>query len=867
MLEISKLTVEHLAEGCVTDREQPRVSFRINSNRQNVSLKRARIQIGDWSTETDQQVLVPYNGQKLIPFTRYQVHVQAVDDAGETAEASAEFETGRMKTPWQAQWISDSAYEFTEKKISPIPILFRRKIALKGNVVSAKIYAAALGIYELDIDGRKVGDRYFAPGFTSYKHEMQYQVYDVSNLLTGSEAVLSAVVAGGWAVGSFVFTRGNRFDGDRQALLMEIRIVYADGSEEIIGTDGEWEVTEEGPYRMADFYDGETFDATIDMEQIQWRHAAAEQLRFVPNLIADYGAPVKAHEEMRPLGCSRLDDGTLVYDFGQNFAGVIKLKIRGKKGQTVTVRHAEILNQDGSLNITFLRSAKATATYICRDGEQEYSPKLTYMGFRYAGIKGIEEKEIEVSALALYSDVQQIGEFNCSDGLLNRLQKNIEWSSKSNFVDIPTDCPQRDERMGWTGDIAVFAPTANFNFDISRFIEKWLLDVKEEQLPGGGIPNTVPAQGYGFPATMPAMAIDWWGDACVLVPWEQYITRGDTQILKEMYPTMKRYVRACRFWAGFGVGKHRYIWHTPSVLHFGDWVAPDVPKMSQWQGRSKWTATASLHNTSRITGLVAEILGEEKDAQYFKNLAEKTADAYISVFTDGNGRLKREFQTGYVLPLQFQMFSGETRKKAAANLVKLLEKSDYCIGTGFPGTPYILFALADNGEAKAAFKMLMNTKCPSWLYEVKSGATTIWERWDGLDENGECPIGNDGTDMMISYNHYASGAVGAFLYRRIAGIEAIEPGYKRFQIRPFAGGGLTWAKGTTDTPYGKIVSQWRIENDRFYLEIEIPCSTVCMVKLPDGSQMEYGSGKYSVSCLYPKSDYLDKDGKEREERE
>lgn len=849
MLKISRLTVEHLAEGCVTDRPDPEVSFRLMSDRKNVTLKQARISVNGWSVKTDSQILIPYRGNKLQPFTEYQARVEAEDNTGEKAQAETVFETGRMETPWKAEWITDGEYSFTDKKVSPVPMMFRKKFKCIRKVKEAKIYASALGIYELIVNGKKAGDRYFAPGFTSYRHEMQYQVYDVTDMLSGDNT-LTAVVSGGWAVGSFVFTRVNRHDADRQAFLAELRITYEDGMQEVIGTDDSWEVTEDGPYRMADIYDGETYDASVDVEKIPWRKAAPEKLRFVPDLRADYSSPVRAHEEMHPVARTKLADGTLIYDFGQNFAGVIKLKIQGKKGQVITVRHAEILNKDGSLNVEFLRTAKATAAYTCRDGQQEYSPRFTYMGFRYAGVSGISEENIEVSALALYSDIEKIGGFTCSDEMLNRLQKNIIWSSRSNFVEIPTDCPQRDERMGWTGDIAVFAPTACFNFDISRFIKKWLIDVRAEQLPTGGIPNTVPAQGYGFPATMPAMAVDWWGDACVLVPWAQYMAQGDIQVLKDMYPVMKKYVKACRFWAGFGVGKHRYIWNTPSVLHFGDWVAPDVPKMSQWQKRSKWTATASLYNTSRITAMTADILGEKEDAEYFKKLSDKVADAYVSVFTDGKGKMKEEFQTAYVLPLWFKMFPEDAQKKAAENLAQLAGRSDYCIGTGFPGTPYILFALADNGQEETAFKVLMNTKCPSWLYEVKSGATTIWERWDGLDENGECPISDDGTDMMISYNHYASGAVGAFLYERIAGIQAIEPGYRTFRIRPLAGGGITSARGSTDSPYGKIVSDWKIEEGIFSLDIEVPAGTKCAVTLPDGTTSEYGSGNWHLSCPY-----------------
>ena len=853
MLNIARFTVENLPYGCVTDVKQPRFSFALDSDRENVTLKKAVLRVGDWQAKTDSQIAVPYGGPALEPFTVYTATVTAEDDAGERAEASLTFETGRLDAPWTGRWISDPEYNFTEKKVSPVPMTFRRAVKTGKKIEKARIYATAMGIYELTVNGKKAGDRYFAPGFTSYKTNLQYQTYDVTGLLTGDD-MIQVVVSGGWAVGAFVFTRANRITADRQALLLELRLTYADGSEEVIGTDGSWEVTEDGPYKMADLYDGETYDATAGYETARWRRAAPETLKIAPKIMADYGAPVKAHERLTPVSCSKLPDGTLIYDFGQNFAGVVDLKIRGKKGRTVTVRHAELLNPDGTLNVKFLRTAKATATYTCVDGEQTYSPTLTYMGFRYIGVEGIEEKDIEASALALYSDLERTGDFSCSNEMLNQLQSNIVWGAKSNLVDIPTDCPQRDERMGWTGDIAVFSPTACYNFDMSRFLGKWLLDVQAEQFPGGGIPNTVPRQGYGFPTTMPDMAVDWWDDACILAPWAEYRARGDVELLRKYYPMMKKYVKACKFWAGLlSFGKNRYIWHTPAVFHFGDWVAPDVSQMGQWQARSKWTATASLKNTSGLLAQIAEILGETADAAYYKDLSAKVADAYCSVLTDGNGKLLGDqFQTAYVLPLYLDMFpNAEIKAKAADNLVKLVEKSDYCIGTGFPGTPYILFALADNGHAGAAYKMLLNDKCPSWLYEVKMGATTVWERWDGLDENGECPIGSDGTgEVMISYNHYASGAVGDFLYRRVAGIEAVEPGYKTFAVRPVPGGGLTWAKGHVNTPYGPAGAEWKIEDGTFTVQIQVPVGTACRLTLPDGTEKTYGSGKYAASCAY-----------------
>ena len=412
-------------------------------------------------------------------------------------------------------------------------------------------------------------------------------------------------------------------------------------------------------------------------------------------------------------------------------------------------------------------------------------------------------------------------------------------------MEIPTDCPQRDERMGWTGDIAVFGPTACFNFEMGRFLKKWLRDVRSEQLPTGGLPNTVPANGFGFPVTMPTMAIDWWGDASVLVPWALYNSEGDKKVLFDNYEMMKKYVNACKGWARlFSFGKHRYIWNTPAVFHFGDWVAPDVPKMQQWQKRSKWTATASLCNTSSILSQIAEILDKKEDAVYYRSLSEKVAEAYEAVLTDGNGKMLEEFQTAYVLPLYFEMFREKNKKKAVDNLASLIEKNNYCIGTGFPGTPYILFALADNGRADVAYKMLLNTKCPSWLYEVKVGATTIWERWDGLDENGECPIGDDGTDNMISYNHYASGAVGDFLYRRVAGIEPLEAGYRRFRVKPVIGGNIRNAKAEIDTPYGIAASDWKLEGDKFALKVTVPVGCRCEVVMPDGKKHNCGSGEY-----------------------
>lgn len=844
MLKISRLTVEHLSQGCVTDEEQPRVSFQIESDRQNVSLKKAKIWVGDWSTETESQILVPYTGKKLDPFTEYPVVVKVMVDKGEVAEAATSFETGRMGTFWKAEWITDGEYHFTEKKISPKTMTFRKKIACSKKVTKARMYVTALGIYEMTLNGEKVGDIYFAPGFTSYRNQLQYQTYDVTAQLQ-QENELIAVVGGGWAVGSFTYKRVNRNYVDRQALLCELRITYEDGTEEIIGTDESWEVTLDGAVRETEFYNGEVYDATVDLEQISWHKAAKEQVKLQPEILAQYGAPVKAHEVFHPVSVTKAPSGVLIYDFGQNFAGVVSAKIKGKKGQKITFRHAEIL-MDGELFTKPLRSAKQEAVYICRDGEQTWSPRMTYMGFRYVSMEGAAEEDVELSAIALYSDVEDNGEFSCTNELVNKLQSSIRWGAKSNFVDIPTDCPQRDERMGWTGDIALFSPTAAYNFDMSRFLEKWFKDVRSEQNKGGGIPVTVPLVVVpGQWEIMIPMAVDHWGDVCILAPWAEYKMRGDLGLLKTMYPTMKRYMKACKFWASLGsVGKHKYIWKL--LHHYGDWCAPGIG-MWAWMGRGKWTATACMSHSSKILSQIAGLLGEKEDAVYYRNLSEKTAEAYRDLLMEKDCTVKKEFQTAYVLPLYYGMLSKEDKKKTAAHLARIVRENDYHIATGFPGTPYILFALADNGYEEDAFKMLMTDTCPSWLYEMKVGGTTIWERWDALREDGTCNTGDDdGTGGMVSFNHFSYGAVGDFLYRRIAGIEMLSGGGKKVRIAPMVGGGLTQARGVVNTAYGKVTSEWWISDGKFTLHVDIPCSTTAIVKLPGGEEKKFGSGSYTL---------------------
>ena len=530
MLKIGEIRIDNRSGWCLTDNAAPILSFALKSDVQDTELSYVMVRIGKWEKKFYEQTGIVLDGLNLIPFTNYSVEITAYDNHGKTASGSTGFSTGRMGTAWNAKWITDKTYQFA-KRTSPKPMTFRKKFRTYKPIKKAYVMATAIGVYELQLNGKKVGIQYFAPGFTSYNNRLQYQYYDITKLIAKQNTV-TAVVGGGWAVGRFTYSSKSKITADRQAFLFELFIEYADGSKEIIITDNSWEVTENGNYRFGDFYDGEYYDSTVELEKQLWKKANVT--KFKTNLVAQTGNGVIAHEQLYPISIFKAANGNeIIYDFGQNFAGVVNLKINGKRGQKITVRHAELLH-NGDLCFKSLRTAKATTTYICIGGKQEYSPRLTYMGFRYIAVSGISERDIEVSAYALYSDFEQIGSFNCSDERLNKLQSNIVWSGKSNLIEVPTDCPQRDERMGWTGDISLFASTACFNFDLGGFWDKWLKDVSTEQGRGGGIPLVVPKQGI----SVPTVATACWGDCCILVPWAEYLARGDKELLSRQYPTI-----------------------------------------------------------------------------------------------------------------------------------------------------------------------------------------------------------------------------------------------------------------------------------------------------------------------------------------
>ncbi|MCR4674182.1 MAG: glycoside hydrolase family 78 protein [Lachnospiraceae bacterium] len=845
MLEITKFRIEDTTKKCITDNPYPQFSFSLESDRQGCELATYKIVVKDerqivWDSGiiTDKnQIGIAYSGEKLLPFTKYFVQLQVTDNYSERAEAETGFYTGRMGVSWSASWITDCSITIPEKS-SPHPLLFRKKKTLRSKVKKAWVCASALGIYELYINEKQLDDRYFAPGFTNYNSQIQYQIYDVTDLLKEwVELDIKAQVGGGWAVGAFTFTRHNQTYADTPAFLFELHILYENDEEEILGSDASWQVSQEGRLVFADWYDGEVYDARIDDDKIFYRNADIYTDDTHRKIVAEYGAPVRCKKVLSPL---LIDENSqrLLYDFGQNFAGIIYAEMEGTEGQSIVFRHSEIL-KEGEVFTKALRTAKAQVVYICKNGKQSYHPTMTYMGFRYVEVRGIKAENIKLFAYVLSSDMEETGDFFCSDSRLNQLQQNIKWSGISNFVDIPTDCPQRDERMGWTGDIAVFAKTACFNFDMSRFLNKWLKDLASEQEEDGALPMTCPKAFDNWKKRVTGC----WGDACVLVPWAEYLARGNIEILRTNYPMMKSFLAGCERRAGMlSFGKHKYIWSLP--FQFGDWCAPGEDFI-HWLLKGKWVATAYFANSCHIVSQIAKLLGEKEDAAYYENLYHAISEAYVELLCDKSGRLKKEFQTAYVLPLAFSMVHKTAKQVMEKRLNEMLKDVDWSPKTGFPGTPYLLFALADYGERDGAFSTLMNEDGPGWLYAVKSGATTIWERWDAIRWDGSINVGEHGDDGgMVSFNHYANGAVGDFLYRRVAGVEPILGGYKRFRISPVPGGGLTMTSVTLQTPFGILSSKWQICKEEFVLEVKVPVSTTCEVVLPSGERQELVSGKY-----------------------
>lgn len=850
-LEVIDLKVEHLSNPLAVETEIPRLSWKITSTEKNTQQAEYEIRVGTdkvflnkdkdlvWKhrASTDQSVLIDYAGSPLQSKKKYFWQVRVKDNHGNTSAWSTIgfFQMGISASDWSAQWITVSGKDTSSR--SP---LFRKEFSLKKKIKSAMAYITAKGLYEAKLNGARISDTYFAPGWTSYKNQLQYQVYDVTALLRVGSNVLGASLGNGWYKGRIGFGNQHNFYGDTRGLLLQLEVEYTDGTKETINTDENWKYTY-GPIMASDIYDGEIYDARMEItgwdnidfkEDINWKNVNVMN-KGTEKLIAMSGPPVRKHEQFKALSIFKTPKGETVVDFGQNLVGWVMLKAQGPTGTKITLSHAEVLTKEGNFYTTNLRSAKAQDSYILKGGaEQVFEPHFTFQGFRYVKVEGYpgELKSDDLTAVALYSDMATTGKFTTSNPLINQLQHNIQWGQKGNFLDVPTDCPQRDERLGWTGDAQAFANTAAYNMDVAGFFTKWLKDVKADQQPNGLIPHVIPnVLGINDGASAG------WADVATIIPWDMYRAYGDRRILETQYESMQK-------WVGYitSVAKNN-LWN--SGFHFGDWLfyRPNDDNDGRAAVTDKYliAQTFYAHSTQLLIN-AAEVLGKKEDVTKYTALLSNIKAAFVKEYVTPTGRLVSGTQTAYVLALQFDMLPEGLRAACADRLVANIRDYGNHLTTGFLGTPYICHVLTRFGHNDVAYDLLMQESYPSWLYPVKMGATTIWERWDGIK-----PDGSFQTPDMNSYNHYAYGAIGDWMYRTIAGINsaADAPGYKSIVIAPKPGGKLTQASAELETVYGTVKSAWVLENNLLKLDVTVPANTRAKIVLVDSSH-DIGSGTY-----------------------
>ncbi len=877
----------------------PRFSWKLRSDKNCSRQVCYRILVSDetgacvWDSKEQKSSSVfgiVYEGKALDSHSSYSWQVQSVSSCCEEAVSEkAFFSIGNIEEKWSAVWIEAdqvrkpvndctemwkifaglvTSCPNPEEFLNPV-VCFRREIMIGKPLKKAYAYATAHGIYELRIDGKIVSEP-FAPGFTSYKQYLEVQQYDVTAYLSEGGHALGIILADGWYTGKIGLPGvGNQY-GDTNACFMELELFYEDGTKETIGTDRSFR-WHESAWEYADLIVGERYRQGFLCDA--WEHPGYDDHEWSPSVEKEYGTsalkgretePVRIIRSIRPAGIFYAPNGDLILDVGENITGVLKICFKGSADTVLKMTHSEVLDQEGNFLMNILGQNKnQTDVFVSnREGEVCWRPSFTFHGFRYVKIEGIQKEQIlSAEVCVMGTDLEQTGTFECSDERLNQLQRNIFRSQQGNMLSIPTDCPQR-ERAGWTGDMQIYAPTAAFNMDVYSFLRKWLHNMRLEQLEDGQIPNIVPS--------MPSDALVLnsesehicsaaWGDACVIVPYVLYRKYGDRQILIENLPMIEKWMQYVEKQASTSflkpeseytpeeLERQKYLWNTE--FHFGDWLYPSAfrdgnmrdPVQTALQTK-EYVAPAMYAYTTRLTGEICGILGDTEKQRYYRELNQKIRNAFAGEYIDENGCLPLELQGLYVLALAMDLVPESKRPAAVRHLTDLIRKNGNCLDTGFASIPYLMDTLMENGEKELAYTLLFQEKCPSWLYEVKQGATTIWENWDAIRP--------DGTRTNSSYNHFAFGCIGDFMYRKILGLKELEPGYRKVEISPDLSCGLSWAKGSYDSVCGMICVEWKVEEKTCCLRITLPPGIFGIVSMC-GEIKEIESGYHDIKYTLP----------------
>ncbi len=718
------------------------------------------------------------------------------------------------------------------------PVL-RREFALDGghgDVKSATLHVSSLGIFEAQLNGTPVSADVLSPGWSSYEWRLRYCSYDVRALIA-PESVLEVALGNGWYRGRLGWAGKRAIYGDRLGVIAQLEITFADGHQQRVVTDESWTAVASDTI-VNDLYDGQTIDARRRGDGDRGAAVGVETLAFDTARLTPYvGPPVRRQESLRPVRIWRSPSGRTLVDFGQNLVGWVRLSARGDAGATITVRHAEVLEHD-ELGVRPLRTAKATDRFILSGGDDVFEPTLTFHGFRYVEMDGYpgELTADALEAVVVHSDMKRIGEFACSDEMLNQLHSNVVWGLRGNFLDVPTDCPQRDERLGWTGDLAVFAPTAAFLYDVQPFLEDWLHDLAAEQTAQDGrVPFVVPDILKFMPdrGLLADATTAIWGDASVWAPWGLWQAYGDPAIFQRHYAAMASHLRrVASLVSETGLWDHGF--------QFGDWLDPDAPPDEPWRANAdrRVVATACLYRSAAMVAAAARVIGRDGEGAEFDALAARTRVAFNEHYVSDDGTITSDAVTVYALAIVFGLLDDAMMKTAGARLAQLVVDNGYRIATGFAGTPFVTDALTMTGHVDDAYRLLQERSCPSWLYTVTMGATTIWERWDAM-----LPDGTINPGEMTSFNHYALGAVADWMHRTIGGVAPLEPGYARVLVAPRPGGGLTWATTSLETRHGRVEVDWRFDDGQLAVDVSLPDGVTGVLDLDGQPRVELASGR------------------------